>query len=146
MFVFDGQNKTNLRDHLREFNGFEFDRNSDEYQRHLSSLTKYKNHLFGGELFVHGTLFRLKKDQLQSLSDLLGLPSSASNQEQAEALLNFLFEPIDEGKVIPGQKMSMRNSTKSRESVRIDDDEEDEDLEVIDQSNFFSPNRLCCLF
>lgn len=29
-----------IRKNLRDFNGFEFDRTSEEYQRHLSSLTK----------------------------------------------------------------------------------------------------------
>ncbi len=72
-------------------------------------------------------IFRLKKDDLRSLSDILGLPSTGRNEENAEQILNFLMEPIDDGKKIPERKMSMRTSTKSsinlKESIHTDEEE-----------------------
>ncbi|CAF3509447.1 unnamed protein product [Rotaria sp. Silwood1] len=101
-------NKANIRKNLREFKGFEFQRNSDEYQKHLNNLIK------------------LKKDQLKSISNILGLPATGRNTDHAERILNFLMEPIDEGKRIPGKKSTIRTmkkrSTNSKES--IDDDQE----------------------
>jgi len=47
----------------------------------------------------------MKKEQLQSLSDILGLPASGPNDENAERILTFLMAPIDEGKKIPERKM-----------------------------------------
>lgn len=79
----------------------------------------------------------MKNDQLKSISDLLGLSSTVSHGEQAENILNFLFEPIDEGKAIPPppEKMTMRTAksprTTPKVSVPLDDgDEYDEDFEV----------------
>ncbi|CAF1288442.1 unnamed protein product [Adineta ricciae] len=101
--------KTNMRESLREFNGFEFDKESDEYQRHLTSLTKWK------------------KDQLQSTLDILGLPVTGRNDEQAERILTFLMNPIDEGKPVPEQKMSTRPlrtaRVYSKEPIKDDDDD-----------------------
>jgi len=99
-------NKATIRKNLREFNGFEFQRNSNEYQKHLSNLTK------------------LKKDQLRSISNILGLPSTGRNTDHAERILNFLMEPIDEGKRVPGKKSSVRKSkkrsTNSKETTDTD--------------------------
>jgi len=64
-------NKATIRKNLREFKGFEFERDSNEYQKHLSNLIK------------------LKKDQLRSISDILGLPATGRNDEHAERILNF---------------------------------------------------------
>jgi hypothetical protein len=83
---------------------------------------------------------RLKKDQLQSLSDILGLPATGRNDEHAERILNFLMEPIDEGKPVPERKLSMRtsqkSSTNSKESINTDDEEEEEEekTEVISKT------------
>ncbi|CAF3552882.1 unnamed protein product [Rotaria sp. Silwood1] len=102
--------QTNIRQNLREFKGFEFERDGDEYQRHLNNLIK------------------LKKDQLRSISDILGLPASGRNNEHAERILNFLMNPIDEGKPIPERKKSIRRSSKksstnSKQSSHTDDEE-----------------------
>ena len=74
--------------------------------------------------------FRLKKDQLRSLSDILGLPVAGSNEENAEKILTFLMTPVDEGKSIPERKMSMRTtkqpSTNSKESIPTDEEEKTE--------------------
>ncbi|UJR15529.1 hypothetical protein I4U23_002468 [Adineta vaga] len=83
-------NSTNIRKYLREFNGFAFECKSDEYRKHLSNLTK------------------LKKDQLQSISLILGLSSTGRNIDHAERILNFLMEPTDEGKGIPKKKTIVR--------------------------------------
>jgi len=37
------KNKATIRKNLREFKGFDFDRNSNEYQKHLNNLIKYKH-------------------------------------------------------------------------------------------------------
>jgi len=96
-------NKTTIRKHLREFKGFEFNQNSDEYQKHLSNLTK------------------LKRDQLRSISNILGLPSTGRNTDHAERILNFLVKPIDEGKKVPRKKSAKRNIKKqSTHSVQTD--------------------------
>ncbi|CAF0806894.1 unnamed protein product [Adineta ricciae] len=83
-------NSTNIRKHLREFNGFAFERESDEYQRQI------------------GTLAKLKKEQLRSILRLLGLTSTGRNTEQAERILNFLMKPTDEGKAISKKKSTGR--------------------------------------
>lgn len=78
--------------------------------------------------------FRLKKDQLRSISDILGLASTGGNDEQAGRILNFLMEPIDEGKAIPERKLSMRSSkqssTNSKESIPTDEDENEIEVKI----------------
>lgn len=49
---------------------------------------------------------------MHSLSEFLGLSSTGRHDEHAERILNFLMNPIDEGKSIPEIKKSTRNSTK----------------------------------
>lgn len=79
-------------------------------------------------------LFRLKKEQLQSLADILGVSVTERNEENAERILNFLMAPVDDGKAIPERKMSMRTtkqySTNSKESLPTDEDEFDDKAEV----------------
>ncbi|CAF3398567.1 unnamed protein product [Rotaria socialis] len=104
-----------IKQNLREFNGFEFEHDSDEYQRHLNSLIK------------------LKKDQLRSVSDILGLSATSRNDEHAEAILDFLMKPVDEGKTIPERPTLTRNakkaSTNSKQSIPTDEDDFDEKTE-----------------
>lgn len=78
--------KTTTRKNLREFRGFEFQRESEAYQKHLKQITK------------------LKKDQLRSISDILGLTATGRNTEHAERILNFLLEPTDDVKRMPKKK------------------------------------------
>ena len=70
--------------------------------------------------------FRLRKDQLRSLSDILGLSAAGRNTEHAERILHFLMEPTDDGKVVPERKASMRSSKSSslssKESKPVDED------------------------
>jgi hypothetical protein len=64
---------------------------------------------------------RFKKDELRSISNILGLPATGRNTDHVERILNFLIKPIDEGKKIPGRKSAARNikkrSTNSKESI-----------------------------
>lgn len=115
-------NKTSIQEHLKEFHGFEFERSSDDYQGHLVNLNK------------------LKDGQLKSISDILGLSSTVSHGELAENILNFLFEPIDEGKAIPPpqETTTMRTAkiprTTSKAPVTYnEDDEYDDDFENGDE-------------
>lgn len=66
----------------------------------------------------------MKKDQLRSISNILGLPSTGRNADHAEKILNFLLKPTDEGKKLPEKKSAIRNlkkrSTNSKESVDTD--------------------------
>ncbi|CAF1036828.1 unnamed protein product [Adineta steineri] len=105
-------NKSNMLEKLREFNGFDFEEDNDEYQRYLSNIIK------------------LKKDQLQAISDILGLPTTGRNDEHAERILQFLMKPVDEGKPIPERKMSMRtlnkSSTNSKESIPTDEEDNED--------------------
>lgn len=66
-----------MKKNLRLFQGFDFDHYSDEYHKRLKSLAK------------------LKKDQLRSIAELLGLQSSGRNPDIAERILNFLVKPTD---------------------------------------------------
>ncbi|CAF1369980.1 unnamed protein product [Rotaria sordida] len=116
-------NKANIRKNLREFKGFEFRHNSDEYQKHFNNLIK------------------LKKDQLKSISNILGLPATGRNIDHAERILKFLIEPIDEGKRIPGKKSTIRTmkkrSTNSKESIdtdqeiKIENNKDEHDLDYV---------------
>jgi hypothetical protein len=96
-------NKATIRKNLRAFKGFEFDLNSVEYRKHFNNLIKFK------------------KDELRSISNILGLPATGRNTDHVERILNFLIKPIDEGKKIPGRKSAARNikkrSTNSKESI-----------------------------
>jgi len=38
--LFSFKNKSNIRKHLREFKGYDFERNSDEYEKYLRNLIK----------------------------------------------------------------------------------------------------------
>jgi hypothetical protein len=105
--LFSLQTKTNTRKHLREFNGFAFDHDTDEYHKHLNSLTKYGFGTNVREIHFLDHL-RLRKDQLRTISNILGLPSSGRNHEHAERILKFLMEPIDEGKQLPKKKSAAR--------------------------------------
>ncbi len=75
---------------------------------------------------------RFKKDELRSISNILGLPATGRNTEHAERILNFLIKPVDEGKKIPGRKSTARNlkkrSTNSKESA-------DTDQETVNEAN-----------
>jgi hypothetical protein len=72
-------------------------------------------------------MFRLRKDQLCALTDILGLSSSGRNTEHADRILNFLVQPVDAGKSIPQGKVSIESTNKSHlhsnESVPTDDDD-----------------------
>ena len=87
----------------------------------------------------------MKKDQLRSISNILGLPSTGRNTDHAKRILNFLCEPIDEGKRIPGRKSAMRNSKKrsttSKESVDTDQETKKQKTEVKIKVNFLSENK-----
>lgn len=46
--------KATVRKNLREFKGFDFDRNSPEYQKHLNNLIKYEEfHGFSINIFMY---------------------------------------------------------------------------------------------
>jgi len=59
---------------------------------------------------------RLKKEQLRSLSAILGLSSSGRNTDLAEKILNFLMKPVDEGKKIPSKKQTKKRDSKPKEN------------------------------
>ncbi|CAF3918125.1 unnamed protein product [Rotaria magnacalcarata] len=101
-------NQSTMRKHLREFKGFEFSRDSEEYEKHLNHLVK------------------LKKDQLKSISNILGLPAAGRNTDHAERILNFLLEPLDEGKRVQGKKSTGRTPKKRSHNSKgsIDTDQE----------------------
>lgn len=84
--------KNTIRKNLRQFQGFDFDYHSDGYRRHLKYLAK------------------LKKHQLRSIAELLGLLTGGRNDELAERILDFLMKPTD-------QVTTSRSSRKSA-SVR----------------------------
>mgnify|MGYP001049364894 CR=1 FL=1 len=68
------------------------------------------------------------------MSDILGLSTTVSQAELAENILNFLFEPIDDGKPIPQEKITTRPAKSPRvnsKTVINYADEFDEDFEVI---------------
>lgn len=114
-------NKTNVRDRLKEFHGFDFERTSEDYQGHLANLNK------------------LKINQLKSMSDILGLSTAVSQTELAENILNFLSEPIDDGKPIPQEKTTTRPAKSPRvnsKAVINYADEFDEDFENGDDELF----------
>lgn len=50
----------------------------------------------------------MKKDQIQSIEEILGLSSTGSTNEQAENILEFLVEPIDHGKSIVERRVTTR--------------------------------------
>jgi hypothetical protein len=92
---------------------------------------------------IYSFYIRLKKDQLRSISNILGLPSTGRNTDHAKRILNFLIQPTDEGKRIPGKKSAVRNSKKrsttSKESVDTDQETKKQKIQV--NENKFSLNE-----
>jgi len=101
--------KANLRKNLQDFKGFTFDRESEEFQRHLTNLTK------------------LKKDQIDQLNEILGLETS----NDPKNILEFLLEPKDLGKTIV-ERPVREKTTKIIENEVDEFDETDEIVESDD--------------
>lgn len=99
--------KKGVKRYLRLFRGFDFDFGTDEYQKHLKSLSK------------------LKKDQLQSVAEVLGLSISGRNSEVAERIVNFLLKPTDQTKKKRSVRKSSIKTTTSTETASPDLDYDD---------------------
>ena len=85
----------------------------------------------------------MKKDELRSISNILGLPLTGRNVDHTERILTFLIKPVDEGRKVPGKKpaarKSKKRSTPSKGSVDTDAEAKEDKREV----NFLlSPSRL----
>lgn len=76
----------------------------------------------------------MKKDELRSISNILGLPLTGRNMAHAERILTFLIEPVDEGRKVPGKKPAARKnkkrSTPSKESVDTDAETKEDKRQV----------------
>lgn len=85
----------------------------------------------------------MKKYELRSISNILGLPLTGRNMDHAERILTFLINPVDEGRKLPGKKpaarKSKKRSTPSKESVDTDAETKEDKREV---NCLFSPGKI----
>ncbi|XP_064383323.1 protein DEK-like [Halichondria panicea] len=88
-------NKLEIKKNLREFSGFTFHKESDQYKKKKASLGK------------------LQKNGLGEFLDILGLHRTGSKEELIERILDFLLEPTDTGKA-PTAKKRKKSSSGSR--------------------------------
>lgn len=75
---------TMIKKNIKKFNGFDFEKDSDEYMKKLSSVQK----------------FEVK--QLKSVCEMLDLEKKGNKEEIAERIVEFLIEPKDSGKPVGG--------------------------------------------
>lgn len=75
---------TMIKKNIKKFNGFDFNKDSEEYERKLSFIQK----------------FEVK--QLKSICEMLDLEKKGTKDEIAARVLEFLIEPKDSGKAVGG--------------------------------------------
>ncbi|KAF5297136.1 hypothetical protein FQA39_LY02716 [Lamprigera yunnana] len=75
---------TLIKKNIKKFNGFDFKKDSEEYNKKIDSAKK----------------FELK--QLKSICEMLDLEKKGSKDEIIERVIHFLLEPKDSGKAIGG--------------------------------------------
>ncbi|CAH1966803.1 unnamed protein product [Acanthoscelides obtectus] len=83
--LFKVNGKTTLvKKNIRKFNGFDFDKDSDEYQKKIASVQK------------------LDLKQLKGLCEVLDLQKSGTKDDLVNRIVDFLLEPKDSGKPVDG--------------------------------------------
>lgn len=83
--LFKSTGKTNMvKKNIRKFNGFDFEKGTDEYNKKLSIIQK------------------LEIKQLKSICEMLDLQKSGNKEEISNRILDFLLEPKDSGKPVEG--------------------------------------------
>ena len=75
---------TLIKKNIKKFNGFDFKKGSDEYNKKIDSAKK----------------FELK--QLKSICEMLDLEKKGAKEEIIERVIGFLLEPKDSGKAVGG--------------------------------------------
>lgn len=73
-----------IKKNIKKFNGFEFKKDSDEYNKKLISVQK----------------FEVK--QLKIICEMLDLEKKGNKDEISERIVDFLLEPKDSGKTVGG--------------------------------------------
>lgn len=77
--------KTNLiKKNIRKFDGFEFTKDSDEFSKKIKDILKFES------------------KQLKVICEMLDLPKTEVDEDNANKILEFLLEPKDSGKVVGG--------------------------------------------
>lgn len=83
--LFKEPGKTNLiKKNIRKFDGFDFTKDSDEYSKKVKEILKFES------------------KQLKVICEMLDLPKTEKDEENANKILEFLLEPKDSGKVVGG--------------------------------------------
>lgn len=75
---------TMVKKNIKKFNGFDFKRDSDEYNRKIANVLK------------------MELKQLKSVCEMLDLLKSGSKDEIVSRVVDFLVEPKDSGKPLDG--------------------------------------------
>lgn len=108
-----------IKKNLKTFNGFEFERDSGEFEKKRELLEKVT---VGG---------------LKQMCDVLDLERSGTKAVLIESILEFLLEPVDSGRPVPAPKTKGKSrgrpsksktpTKKSDESMDVDESEQSED-------------------
>ncbi|CAH1253542.1 DEK [Branchiostoma lanceolatum] len=127
-----GGSATVVKRHIRQFSGFDFEKDSKEYEKKKEQILRY-------------TVAALKY-----FCDTLDIEKKGNRDELVEKLMEFLMEPVSSGKAIPqpkkkrgrkkkgegkadkkegGKKKRRKQEAKSEEEVENNDDSSDDDEE-----------------
>ncbi|OWF47407.1 protein DEK-like [Mizuhopecten yessoensis] len=100
-FLFGLRGATNaVKKNLRNFNGFNFEKDDKEYEKKAASLIKY-------------TMAMLKQ-----LCGILDLERQGSKEQVIERLMTFCVEPKDSGKKVPKPKRKRGAAAKKEKGVK----------------------------
>lgn len=101
---------------LKAFNGFEFDRDSDEFEKKSDSLQK---------LNVSG---------LKQMCELLDLDRSGTKEVICKRIMEFLMAPVDSGRPVPAPKPRGRSKGRPKGQTKKSDNDGSMDLDESEQS------------
>nr|CAH7718866.1 unnamed protein product [Callosobruchus chinensis] len=98
LFKVNGKS-TLVKKNIRKFNGFNFDKESEEYQKKIGSAQK------------------LDTKQLKSICEMLDLQKSGTKDDLANRIVEFLLEPKDSGKPVDGGRPKRSAAVKANNRV-----------------------------
>nr|CAH7718865.1 unnamed protein product [Callosobruchus chinensis] len=112
LFKVNGKS-TLVKKNIRKFNGFNFDKESEEYQKKIGSAQK------------------LDTKQLKSICEMLDLQKSGTKDDLANRIVEFLLEPKDSGKPVDGGRPKRSAAVKAnnrgkRTNLKDDSSSDDE--------------------
>nr|CAI5824446.1 unnamed protein product [Callosobruchus analis] len=127
LFKVNGKS-TLVKKNIRKFNGFNFDKESEEYQKKIGSAQK------------------LDTKQLKSICEMLDLQKSGTKDDIANRIVEFLLEPKDSGKPVDGgrpkRSAAVKANNKGKRTNLKDDSSSDEEFQPEGSDNSDGKPRM----